>query len=188
MIIWFPQYSFKCEHDVLFNFLYASRKTKQNKFFKSDNWGRNYYMYYANIEEPRCDGVDRWNVTKLTRNRHVDELIMFTHFRKHGIFWWGKKINFYHLFKWIRLEYKTFLSETQTANWELGQTVIDRSCLQGNVESISRVKFVPQFRKLVELTEIVSSHIEQNSVLRFRTLENNICMFCNKNPLIGRLT
>lgn len=104
--------------DVLFNFLYASRKTKQNKFFKSDNWGRNYYMYYANIEEPRCDGVDRWNVTKLTRNRHVDELIMFTHFRKHGIFWWGKKINFYHLFKWIRLEYKNFLSETQTANWE----------------------------------------------------------------------
>lgn len=136
--------------DVLFNFLYASRKTKQNKFFKSDNWGRNYYMYYANIEEPRCDGVDRWNVTKLTRNRHVDELIMFTHFRKHGIFWWGKKINFYHLFKWIRLEYKNFLSETQTANWELGQTVIDRSCLQGNVESISRVKFVPQFRKLAE--------------------------------------
>lgn len=68
-------------------------------------------MYYVNIEEFCCDGVDWWNVIKLIRNRYVDELIMFIYFRKYGIFWWGKKINFYYFFKWIRLEYKIFLSE-----------------------------------------------------------------------------
>lgn len=33
-------------------------------------------MYYVNIEEFCCDGVDWWNVIKLIRNRYVDELIM----------------------------------------------------------------------------------------------------------------